>query len=57
MDAISCYVEGMDVCPAEEKDEISKFHHNIAAAYDKMVGSLFFFMGPVVSERVAVHRH
>ena len=39
-EAIRCYEEGIRVCPTEQKDEIAKFHQNIAAAYDKMVVTL-----------------
>lgn len=39
-EAIRCYEEGMRVCPKEEKEEIAKFHQNIAASYDKMVHKL-----------------
>lgn len=35
-DAIRCYQEGITLCPEEKKEEIAKFHQNIAAVYDRM---------------------
>ena len=36
-EAVKCYLEAIGICPVEEKEEISKFHHNIAAVYTMMV--------------------
>ena len=36
-EAIQCYQEAMSICPEENKEEIAKFHQNIAAVYDMMV--------------------
>lgn len=35
--AIRCYQEALDCCPTNETEDISAFHHNIAAAYENMV--------------------
>lgn len=41
-DAVRCYQKAITICPADKKDEMSKFHHNIAAVYSVMVRLLFF---------------
>lgn len=46
-EAIGCYEEGIGVCPSAKKEEIAKFHQNIAAVYDKMVCTITIVGGCV----------
>lgn len=36
-EAIRCYQEAIRVCPADQKEDIAIFHHNIGAVYNQMV--------------------
>lgn len=35
--AIECYTEAIDICPANQKDDIATFYQNRAAAYEQLV--------------------
>lgn len=37
--AISCYTNAIQICPEGDKESLSTFYHNRAAAYEKLVSS------------------
>ena len=36
-EAIKCYKEAIQVCPADKKEDLAIFHQNLAAVYDMLV--------------------
>jgi mitochondrial import receptor subunit TOM70 len=38
--AIECYTEAIEVCPADQREDISTFYQNRAAAYEQLVKRL-----------------
>ena len=39
-EAIKCYKEAIQVCPADKKEDLAIFHQNLAAVYDMLVRCL-----------------
>ena len=42
-EAIKLYEEAIEICPPEETEDLSAFHHNIAACLDNMVGNCGYY--------------
>lgn len=44
LDAIKCYTEAIEICPPEEKDVLSTYYQNRAAAHEQLVSCFFVIL-------------
>ncbi len=55
--AINCYTEAIEICPAENANEIATFYQNRAAAYEQLVRFLVVKHEKVAKMLVLLYRN